>query len=81
MEFWISSSPGLQIDPRSWEWVHKTVLDPKMTSEWHPNGTFWMRNHSNMSHYLRVGWNREGNPKVVSEKNGESSVHTDGKFS
>ena len=27
-----------------------------------------MRNHSNTSRYLRVGWNREGNPKVVSEK-------------
>ena len=30
-EFWPWEPPGLQIGPRSREWVHKTVLDPKMT--------------------------------------------------
>ena len=69
VEFWPWGPPGLQIGPRSREWVHKTVLDPKMTSKLSQNGTFWIRNHSNTSCDLRMGWNREGNPKVVSEKN------------
>ena len=61
--------PGLQIGPRSREWVHKTVLDSKMTSKSSQNGTFWMRNHSNTSRHLCVVWNRAGNPKVISEEN------------
>ena len=68
VEFWPWGPPGLQIGPRSREWVHKTVLDPKLTSKSFQNGTFWMRNHSNTSRHLRVVWNRAGNPKVVSEK-------------
>ena len=34
-----------------------------------------------MSCDLRVGWNRKSRPKVVSKKNGESSVHADYIFS
>ena len=40
----------------------------KLTSKLSQNGTFWIRNHSNTSGDLRMGWNREGNPKVVSEQ-------------
>ena len=43
--------------------------DPKMMSKLPQNGTVGKRNHSNTSRHLREGWNREGNPKVVSEKN------------
>ena len=42
--------------------------DPKMMSRLPQNGTVGKRNHSNTSRHLREGWNREGNPKVVSEK-------------
>ena len=42
--------------------------DPKMMSKLPQNGTVGKRNHSNTSRHLREGWNREGNPKVVSEK-------------
>ena len=39
--------------------------DVRIVSKWN---LLDERNHSNTSRDLRVGWSREGNPKVVSEK-------------
>ena len=59
-----SQEPGMS--PRD---CFGSQYDPKMTSELPQNGAVGNRNHSNTSRHLRAGWNREGNPKVVSEQN------------